>query len=168
MNLPCHPVGSRFSRFTFTNQRRRARSLNAYVRIIMKTIIIQIQSTKHFHSVILGIMASNRNCNWSDFDYPTTHVVQNTHYFYQPCVTDLGERYNHIYECLACNRNGNQSETLRCSQFCDRFESVLPPIYGGISGLSALCCVGVFLTYFGLPRLRRSGYSSKVFLYRCV
>ena len=114
-------------------------------------------------------MASNWSCNWSDIDYLKTYVVQNVYYFYQPCVTDLGERYNHINECLVCNRNlSNQPETLRCSQFCDKFESVLPPIYGSISALSVLCCVGVFLTYFGLPRLRRSGYSSKVFLYSRV
>ena len=110
------------------------------------------------------IMVSNNGCDWSDFDYSNTYVVNKTHYFYQPCVTLIGssERYNLVKDCLTCNR----SEALRCSQFCDKFESVLPPIYGSISGLSALCCLGVFLTYFALPRLRRSGYSSKVFLYR--
>ena len=117
---------------------------------------------------VIGIMASNRSCYWSDIEYPNTYVVQKTRYFYQPCVADSNTRYNRVVECLACSRNANQPEALRCSQFCDKFESVLPPIYGSISGLSALCCVGVFLTYFSLPRLRQSGYSSKVFLYRSV
>ena len=51
-------------------------------------------------------------------------------------------------------------------QFCDDFKRILPYIYMAFSCFSALCCVVVFITYFGLPRLRRTGYSSKVFLNR--
>ena len=98
----------------------------------------------------------------------TPYIVEETRYFYQPCVNNLsaeyveGELLDLVRECLDCNNHS------RCFQFCDGFERILPPIYGSISCLSALCCFGVFLTYFGLPRLRISGYSSKVFLYRCV
>ena len=100
------------------------------------------------------------------------YVVDETCYFYQPCVNNLtaefaeGELLDRVRECLDYNNYSRNHS--RCFQFCDGFERILPPIYGSISCLSALCCFGVFLTYFGLPRLRISGYSSKVFLYRCV
>ena len=54
-----------------------------------------------------------------------------------------------------------------CSQFCREF-SALPYIYQGVSVVSAVCCCLVFLTYWCLPRLRQTGYSSKVFLNRSV
>ena len=108
-------------------------------------------------------MAQRNICKYDEFGVNTiSYVVKEYRYFYQPCV-GKGDLIARVRECLVCNRVSNQS---RCFQFCDTFESVLPPIYGGISSLSALCCMGVFLTYLGLPRLRRSGYSSKVFLYR--
>lgn len=55
-----------------------------------------------------------------------------------------------------------------CTQFCHSFRDVLPFTYLGISLVSAVCCVLVFFTYLCMPRLRQTGYSSKVFLNRCV
>ena len=100
--------------------------------------------------------------------YVDMGMVNETRYFYQPCVEHSfveGELLDRVRECQDCVNVSNHS---RCFQFCKDFEQILPPLYGSISGLSALCCFGVFLTYFGLPRLRMSGYSSKVFLYRYV
>ena len=85
-------------------------------------------------------------------------------YFYQPCVFSDEEASDTARSCRHCFTNSNR--TLSCAQFCDKFGTVLPYVYFSVSLLSALCCLGVFVTYFSFPRLRRSGYSSKVFLYR--
>lgn len=53
-----------------------------------------------------------------------------------------------------------------CTQFCSTFDAVLPYTYLGVSVVSAICCMLVFLTYLCMPRLRQTGYSSKVFLNR--
>ena len=86
-------------------------------------------------------------------------------YFYQPCVGSDDEVAEMVGNCYKCYEKYS-NETLSCTQFCDKFPAVLPPIYFGVSFLSAICCLGVVATYFCFPRLRRSGYSSKVFLYR--
>ena len=54
-----------------------------------------------------------------------------------------------------------------CSHFSKRFESV-PYVYLTFSLLSGASCLLVFTTYALLPRLRHGGYSSRVFIYRCV
>ena len=68
----------------------------------------------------------------------------------------------------------NVSETIEAyyancstSRFCKRFESV-PYVYLAFSLLSGASCLLVFTTYALLPRLRHGGYSSRVFIYRCV
>lgn len=66
-----------------------------------------------------------------------------------------------------CTSRGDDiNSSVRCSQFCEDFPSKIPYVYLGFSVLSAVCCILVFLTYFCMPRLRQSGYSSKVFLNR--
>jgi len=53
-----------------------------------------------------------------------------------------------------------------CSRFCAGFKNSVPNVYLSFSVLSALCCFGVLGTYSLIPRLRRGGYSSRVFVYR--
>lgn len=53
-----------------------------------------------------------------------------------------------------------------CSRFCASFRNSVPYVYLSFSVLSAVCCFGVFGTYTLIPRLRRGGYSSRVFVYR--
>ena len=94
----------------------------------------------------------------------STYTVRNTTYFYQSCVEER-DAIGLVVECI--RRIGeNAPHEPQCAQFCDDFPRVLPWIYLGISCLSLICCLGVFVTYFSFPRLRQSGYSSKVFLYR--
>ena len=102
--------------------------------------------------------------NVSDLPVPT-YPIGKTHYFYQPCVGSRDEAAQTVKNCWNCYTNYS-NQTLACFQFCDKFEAILPPVYFSLSVISALCCLGVFATYFTFPRLRRSGYSSKVFLYR--
>lgn len=92
-------------------------------------------------------MEAVRSCNLSwirdDDEYPR-------------CVWD--------YDCaskISANCTNNS-----CRQFCRDFKDVLPFTYMSFSFVSALCCLIVFGTYFAMPRLRRTGYSSKVFLNR--
>lgn len=92
-----------------------------------------------------------------------TFMLDNHTYFYQPCVGNSSTAVGYMVDCI--NRIESTNET-QCAQFCETFPRVLPATYVGISCLSALCCLGVFATYFSFPRLRQSGYSSKVFLYR--
>ena len=94
----------------------------------------------------------------------TGYKIDSTLYVHQPCVLSSNQSYNNIKSCHSCERLTNRS--VRCAQFCERFGQVLPPVYASISSLSALCCLGVVLTYIIFPRLRQTGYSSKVFLYR--
>ena len=92
-------------------------------------------------------------------------VGTEVHYFYQPCVGSDNDAALTVRNCVACYRDYS-NRTLSCAQFCDKFESVLPWVYFTVSLVSMICCLGVFVTYCSFPRLRRSGYSSKVFLYR--
>lgn len=105
-------------------------------------------------------------CSQEDLSNLTTYSIgTDVRYFYQPCVGSDEEATLTVRNCKDCYGNySNQS--LACFQFCDKFESVLPLVYFSLSLVSAICCLGVFATYFTFPRLRRSGYSSKVFLYR--
>ena len=104
-------------------------------------------------------------CGLDNMDNLTTYSIgTEVRYFYQPCVVSDEEVINIARNCRHCFTNSNK--TLSCAQFCDKFEAILPPIYLSVSLLSAICCLGVFVTYFTFPRLQRSGYSSKVFLYR--
>lgn len=95
----------------------------------------------------------------------STYTVRNTTYIYRSCVEE-SDAVELVVECIG--RIKNAQHELQCAQFCDKFPGVLPWVYFGISCLSLLCCLGVFVTYFSFPRLRHSGYSSKVFLYRYV
>ena len=63
-----------------------------------------------------------------------------------------------------CREAGSGS----CKQFCEDFKVVLPFTYMSFSILSAVCCLLVFTTYLCMPRLRKTGVSSKVFLNRWV
>lgn len=80
-----------------------------------------------------------------------------------PCGNTYPANQNMIMFCndLSLNKTGPQ-----CSLFCDEFPCVIPFVYFGCSILSALCCCLVLTTYFCMPRLRQTGYSSKVFLNR--
>ena len=100
-----------------------------------------------------------RNITVSDHVY----VVRDTTFFYHSCFSDQ----NVIYRVADCvTRIETEQNEPQCAQFCEEFSQVLPSVYFAISFLSLLCCLGVFATYFSFPRLRQSGYSSKVFLYR--
>lgn len=104
-------------------------------------------------------------CEPDSIDNLTVFTIGKVGYFYQPCVGNDNDAAKNVRNCHNCYLNYS-NRTVGCFQFCENFETVLPPIYFSLSCLSALCCLGVFVTYFSLPRLRRSGYSSKVFLYR--
>lgn len=93
----------------------------------------------------------------------STYIVRNTTYFHQSCVEER-DAVGLVAECI--RRIQSAPNEPQCAQFCDEFPRVLPWVYFGISCLSLICCLGVFVTYFSFPRLRQSGYSSKVFLYR--
>ena len=80
--------------------------------------------------------------------------------------TEAMERAKSLSETANCTKM-NKGE-FRTTQFCTTFGDVLPYTYLGISVVSAVCCLLVFLTYFCMPRLRQTGYSSKIFLNRCV
>ena len=97
-------------------------------------------------------------------NYSTNYSLNGTLYFHQPCVSSTRQSYLNIKSCKAIERNHNFS--VQCSQFCGCFREYLPHVYASVSAISALCCLGVFLTYVIFPRLRRAGYSSKIFLYR--
>ena len=101
----------------------------------------------------------SRDFNVSD----KTYTVRNITFFYDSCFSDR-DVIERVADCVV------RIETLenepQCAQFCYEFSTVLPPIYVAISCLSLVCCLGVFATYFSFPRLRQSGYSSRVFLYR--
>ena len=105
-------------------------------------------------------------CNAENLTTHDFYNIGNTKYFYLPCVSNRNESYQLIKHCFNCNSSTNS--TLLCAQFCDKFEEILPLIYLYFSCLSAVCCLGVFATYLLLPRLRQSGYSSKVFLHRYI
>lgn len=96
-------------------------------------------------------------------------MLDNTTYFYQDCVWTLREAVRSMIECLhriELLKTRPNVTVPQCAQFCVSFSDALPAIYGAFSCLSLLCCLGVFITYFIFPRLRQSGYSSKVFIRR--
>ena len=78
-------------------------------------------------------------------------------------IPDCVSNYNKAVNLSSCCNSTWGADN--CSQFCNKFRH-LPQLYLGVSVLSALCCLLVFLTYLCLPRLRQTGYSSKVFLNR--
>ena len=94
----------------------------------------------------------------------TTYLIGNTTYFYKPCVDSRNVSSVNVHACYQCR--GLSNRTVQCAQFCEEFRTILPYVYLVVSCLSALCSLGVFGTYLVLPRLRKTGYSSKVFLYR--
>ncbi len=102
-------------------------------------------------------------CNTSDSFYKWS--LNNSGLDHPPdCVDNYTDAVN-LSNCCSFVKNCNGVGNCNCSQFCKEFTS-LPFIYLGVSVVSALCCSLVFLTYLCLPRLRQTGYSSKVFLNR--
>lgn len=100
---------------------------------------------------------------------PENFTLDNTSYFYQDCSWRSSDVVDSMIRCLRRVELLNTSaDVAQCAQFCGSFRDALPSIYGAFSCLSLLCCLGVFLTYYIFPRLRQSGYSSKVFLRRSV
>ena len=72
---------------------------------------------------------------------------------------------------ISCFRNYNNTVNETCEGgasdcFCSEFEKYIPSVYLSFSAVSAVCCCGVFITYFCFPKFKQTGTSSKVFLYR--
>ena len=99
---------------------------------------------------------------------PDNFTLENTIYFYQSCSWSSSEVVELMIKCLRRVElySNTGADVAQCAPFCRSFRDVLPHIYGTVSCLSLLCCLGVFMTYYIFPRLQQSGYSSKVFLRR--
>ena len=105
-------------------------------------------------------------CNASSTVGNFTFKVLNVTYFYQSCMGRDADAVGLVADCI--RRIQTPENEPQCAQFCEDFQRLLPRVYAAISCVSLICCLGVFVTYFSFPRLRQSGYSSKVFLYRSV
>ena len=101
-----------------------------------------------------------------ELEKDNNYTIKDQTFFYQSCVSDYKTAAEVVNNCTILKNTSGDSD--QCVQFCNRFPEYIPNIYLGVSCLSAFCCMWVFVTYFALPRLRQSGYSSKVFLYRLV
>ena len=122
---------------------------SGWLRIYVCTVRLSISTTGLF----MAMGCAGRN-----------YSIDGVSYFHQPCVSSNNQSYQNILHCKGIENASNYS--MQCSQFCDCFREYVPHVYSSVSAVSALCCLGVFLTYTIFPRLRRSGYSSKIFLYR--
>ena len=96
-----------------------------------------------------------------------TFGLDGKRYFYHTCTWSIDCVVNLTSDCLNRTVSASSSE-IQCAPFCVTFRDALPAIYGVVSCLSLLSCLGVFTTYYVFPRLRQSGYSSKVFLFRYI